>query len=773
MDRILRAWDASHRSSTTSSAGSRTSRTPTDIAQLLRSRATATSSPYTSDDKIVLDIGSMYTKVGFAGEHSPRFLIPNRARGGGPVGSAPPAASHVHAAASGVSVAGSSSTEGVYPVQFWDAGFFEIQHAGRLEFYLSDHLTDVFFRFLLTDPKGKTLIVCEAPFMPVLLKQTIAKVLFERFRIATLHFAPADLMTVLTTGQAAGLVVECGHLETTVTPVVDYRVMYTLIDSIPLAGQAVIDNLQDLLTKFGSLLTPLDGLREDPKAAGVVSLTRPIPTSSASIASTSPLYRVPALSALTRFWLKWSNWALGLASRFAGPDTLALAAGVGHGHTLIPWSDKIIDYLLTTDFLEDIKCRALFIGDVPVPSEFVTVTEPTEEELASADTPPTPTSQSAPSARSASPAPSSSRHIQRQSSMYVAPQLASSTSAIPRGSPQLRTATLGRPDRVDRGRTNSPHRPPAGRSTSVPNMHSGGYFDTPSMPVPAIPAQYSASASTTPASEQVPPTPVSGLPPSSDDPHLLRQYRIFKSTASTVYYPLGERGIWIANNRNMKLILPGWVRERAAEVLFDGTAESDARTVATIVLDVLAKCPRDVRGLVARNIVLSGGTVLLPGFERRFRAQIFHLLEQDRLRKKKINRTKRPMVARPTATPSPDAGSSDDGYSEDDDDLDPPFAQTSPTVPRRPPPPPQKRRAPVDEIENPRWPSLHGIEKIIHVVTPGHGQFQCGPWVGASLAASLKILGQSGPTEITAQRYEYWKRNEDESWLVKDWAFTA
>ncbi|ORZ32481.1 hypothetical protein BCR44DRAFT_1371806, partial [Catenaria anguillulae PL171] len=120
-----------------------------------------------SDDRILLDIGSLYTKVGFAGEHSPRFI---------------------------------------------------------------------------------------SVLMPVLLKQTLAKVLFERFRIATLFFAPAELATVLTTGQSAGLVLECGHLETTITPVYDYRVLATNARAVPLAGDCVLANLKDLLTKFGSLL---------------------------------------------------------------------------------------------------------------------------------------------------------------------------------------------------------------------------------------------------------------------------------------------------------------------------------------------------------------------------------------------------------------------------------------------------------------------------------------------------------------------------------------
>ncbi|KAF7316675.1 Fungal specific actin related protein [Mycena chlorophos] len=80
------------------------------------------------------------------------------------------------------------------------------------------------------------------------------------------------------------------------------------------------------------------------------------------------------------------------------------------------------------------------------------------------------------------------------------------------------------------------------------------------------------------------------------------------------------------------LIIPGWVRERAAEVLFEG-GDVDERSLAEIILDSLLKVPVDLRKTLAASIVVAGGTAMLPGFIPR--------LHQELLR----------AVAPPTATP--------------------------------------------------------------------------------------------------------------------------
>ncbi|KAF5372771.1 hypothetical protein D9615_010125 [Tricholomella constricta] len=73
------------------------------------------------------------------------------------------------------------------------------------------------------------------------------------------------------------------------------------------------------------------------------------------------------------------------------------------------------------------------------------------------------------------------------------------------------------------------------------------------------------------------------------------------------------------------LIIPGWIRERAAEVLFEG-GDVDESSIAEVILDSLLKVPVDLRKTLASSILVSGGTAMLPGFIPRLHAEILRAL---------------------------------------------------------------------------------------------------------------------------------------------------
>ena len=122
----------------------------------------------------------------------------------------------------------------------------------RLHERLVDHLQDVFLRALLMDPKGKRVILVDNVFAPMHAKLALARCLFEDFQVRTAvvvvvvvvcackrsfgpltpslvrasvaqvqscTFVPAPVLAMLTTGRDAGLVVDVGYREATVTPV--------------------------------------------------------------------------------------------------------------------------------------------------------------------------------------------------------------------------------------------------------------------------------------------------------------------------------------------------------------------------------------------------------------------------------------------------------------------------------------------------------------------------------------------------------------------------
>ncbi|KAI9029787.1 hypothetical protein CLU79DRAFT_480677 [Phycomyces nitens] len=80
------------------------------------------------------------------------------------------------------------------------------------------------------------------------------------------------------------------------------------------------------------------------------------------------------------------------------------------------------------------------------------------------------------------------------------------------------------------------------------------------------------------------------------------------SHANDVYYRLEDReGI---------LVIPGWIREHAAEILFSPTDE-DLCSIEECLLDSLLKVPGDLRHELVSSIILTGGSSMMAGFQTR------------------------------------------------------------------------------------------------------------------------------------------------------------
>ncbi|KAI0296621.1 fungal-specific actin related protein [Russula brevipes] len=73
------------------------------------------------------------------------------------------------------------------------------------------------------------------------------------------------------------------------------------------------------------------------------------------------------------------------------------------------------------------------------------------------------------------------------------------------------------------------------------------------------------------------------------------------------------------------LIIPGWIRERGSEVLFEG-GDIDESSVAETILDCLLKIPVDLRKILASSILVTGGTAMLPGFVPRLHTELIQAI---------------------------------------------------------------------------------------------------------------------------------------------------
>ncbi|CCA68903.1 related to fungal specific actin related protein-Laccaria bicolor [Serendipita indica DSM 11827] len=201
--------------------------------------ATRRHSLYGTEDRIIIDPGSRFWKVGFSGEGKPRqvFLVGSRHVG------------HAHDEAGG-GVSQLWQLEGPKTAE-------EREEADRmLAARLQDALRSVFFESLMTDPKSRKVIIVEHPLLPLRVKDLLAKILFDNLNIPSLSFASSSLLALIAVGRTSGLVVDSGHLETYALPISSSRPMYPLIKTTPRAGARLTQHLRALILEFGTFHPP-------------------------------------------------------------------------------------------------------------------------------------------------------------------------------------------------------------------------------------------------------------------------------------------------------------------------------------------------------------------------------------------------------------------------------------------------------------------------------------------------------------------------------------
>ncbi len=150
---------------------------------------------------VVLDIGSAYTKVGYAGESSPRAVIktpPNLTNLDGP----------------------------------------------SLHDALVDLVHKLYFEILLVNPKDRRVVLLESLIGDNRLKNELVEVLFNHFEVLSILFAPSHLMPLFGLGLQNGLVLDVGYSSSSVIPVYQGVPMLRSWQALPLGGFAVHERLK-------------------------------------------------------------------------------------------------------------------------------------------------------------------------------------------------------------------------------------------------------------------------------------------------------------------------------------------------------------------------------------------------------------------------------------------------------------------------------------------------------------------------------------------------
>lgn len=114
---------------------------------------------------VVLDIGADTTKCGYAGDVTPRCMIPSK------VGD-----TWVHSA----------------------------KDPDKLYALLVDFVHHLYFKWLLVNPKDRRVVIVENLLGVSLFKNTIAKVLFNHYEVSSILFVPSHLVSLFSLGINTG-----------------------------------------------------------------------------------------------------------------------------------------------------------------------------------------------------------------------------------------------------------------------------------------------------------------------------------------------------------------------------------------------------------------------------------------------------------------------------------------------------------------------------------------------------------------------------------------
>ncbi len=192
---------------------------------------------------VIIDIGSAYVKLGFAGEPTPRFVFPSI------VGTEKYRAVMVDVGGQRNYYVGNDAMKmrGVlkvnYPIQRgaimdWEA-YYEI-------------LNYIFYTLLrIENLSNYPIIYAEHPFVPRETKEFIARVLFETHKVNSLIMLQSPFLSLFSVGLTTGLVIESGDGLTWIVPIVNGIIQQQAIQKLNLAGIDVNHNLRTLMMREG------------------------------------------------------------------------------------------------------------------------------------------------------------------------------------------------------------------------------------------------------------------------------------------------------------------------------------------------------------------------------------------------------------------------------------------------------------------------------------------------------------------------------------------
>lgn len=191
---------------------------------------------------IIIDIGSAYVKVGFAGEPKPREVFPCI------TGTEKYQTVMVDSGQKNVYIGHDAmKMRGVLKVKY------PIQRGEITDW--NDYyqiLNYIFYTLLrIENLSNYPILYIENVFVPQETKEYIARVLFETHGIQSLLMVPAPLLSLISVGITTGLVIESGDGITWIVPIINGKILHQGVQRLNLAGTDINNSLKTLLMREG------------------------------------------------------------------------------------------------------------------------------------------------------------------------------------------------------------------------------------------------------------------------------------------------------------------------------------------------------------------------------------------------------------------------------------------------------------------------------------------------------------------------------------------
>ncbi|XP_044728651.1 actin-related protein 10 [Chrysoperla carnea] len=163
---------------------------------------------------VVIDIGSAYTKFGFAGEFSPRCIIPSEIK--------------------------MPSTGIVRKIA-------DYQDKDDLFDILVEFVFMLYTKYALINAKGRAVIIVESLLCPTIFRDTLAKVLFCHFEVGSIIWLPSHLVCLSTLNVETAIVLDVGYKEAVLFPIYQGVPLLNAWQALPLGSLAVHSQIKAIL----------------------------------------------------------------------------------------------------------------------------------------------------------------------------------------------------------------------------------------------------------------------------------------------------------------------------------------------------------------------------------------------------------------------------------------------------------------------------------------------------------------------------------------------